>query len=76
MLRHLENLGEACRAVSAIVRDGHPEIPWSGIIGMRNVIAHQYFGIALDAVWAAIETVVGLRLRFIAILGTGADGDP
>ena len=73
MLRHLENLGEACRSVSAGLRDGHPEIPWSGLIGMRNVIAHQYFGISRDPVWVAVETVVGLRHHFVAILGDVAD---
>ncbi len=33
----------------------HPEIPWSQIIGMRNILAHRYFGIDVDIVWSAIE---------------------
>lgn len=31
--------------------DAHPEIPWRGMRGMRNRIAHGYFEIDLDVVW-------------------------
>lgn len=40
--RALEIIGEAARRVSQPLRDRHPEIPWAGIIGLRNAIAHQY----------------------------------
>jgi uncharacterized protein with HEPN domain len=40
--RALEILGEAARRVSARRRAAHPEIPWRGIIGFRNVLAHEY----------------------------------
>lgn len=28
---------------------------WSDAIGFRNVLAHQYFGIDYEAVWAVVE---------------------
>ena len=40
--RLLENIGEAARHVSSAEQERHPEIPWQGIIGMRNILAHQY----------------------------------
>lgn len=40
--RGLEILGEAARRVSSQFRDRHPEIPWKEIIGLRNVLSHQY----------------------------------
>jgi uncharacterized protein with HEPN domain len=40
--RKLEVLGEAARRVSPRFRDEHPEIPWQQIIGVRNVISHEY----------------------------------
>ena len=40
--RALEIIGEAARRVSRETRDAHPEIPWAGIIGFRNVLAHEY----------------------------------
>jgi uncharacterized protein with HEPN domain len=40
--RKLEILGEAARRVSMRFRDVHPEIPWKEIVGLRNVISHEY----------------------------------
>lgn len=40
--RALEIIGEAARRVSPAMRAKHPEIPWKGILGFRNVLAHEY----------------------------------
>ncbi|TAM47315.1 MAG: DUF86 domain-containing protein [Gammaproteobacteria bacterium] len=40
--RALEIIGEAARRVSPTLRAKHPEIPWKGILGFRNVLAHEY----------------------------------
>jgi uncharacterized protein with HEPN domain len=40
--RTLEVLGEAASRVSAPLRAAYPEVPWTKIIGQRNVIAHGY----------------------------------
>jgi uncharacterized protein with HEPN domain len=40
--RKLEVLGEAARRVSSRFREQHPEIPWRHIVGLRNVISHEY----------------------------------
>lgn len=37
------------------LRAENPDIPWSDIIGMRNVLIHHYFGIDRDAVWNVVE---------------------
>ena len=49
--RELEIMGEAARRVSAECREEHPEIPWTGIIAQRNVIAHEYGDIRLEWMW-------------------------
>jgi uncharacterized protein with HEPN domain len=46
---------EACRSVSNSVRAAHPEVPWAAIVGMRNVLVHDYFGIDLAEVWSTVE---------------------
>ncbi len=33
----------------------HPEFPWAAMRGMRNRIAHEYFDIDLDKVWATAK---------------------
>ena len=40
--RTLEIIGEAARRVSSATRNANPQIPWTGIIGTRNALAHQY----------------------------------
>lgn len=50
MVHHLEILGEACRSASDPVRAEHPDVPWAAIVGMRNVLVHDYFGIDLGEV--------------------------
>jgi len=40
--RKLEILGEAARRISERFRGDHPEVPWKELIGLRNVISHQY----------------------------------
>lgn len=40
--RELEILGEAANRVSSRLRNEHAEIPWKEIIGLRNVISHEY----------------------------------
>ena len=40
--RALEIIDEAARRVSPALQARHPDIPWKGIIGFRNVLAHEY----------------------------------
>ncbi|MER3491319.1 MAG: hypothetical protein C4323_02700, partial [Mastigocladus sp. ERB_26_2] len=47
----------------------HPEVPWSQIIGMRNILTHNYFEIDLDVVWFVVERdLPNLKLQIEAIL--------
>ena len=51
VLRALEVIGEAAKRVPPEVQDRFPEIPWRQIVGMRNIIAHDYLGIRLSRVF-------------------------
>jgi uncharacterized protein with HEPN domain len=75
MVHHLEILGEACRAVSNPLRAAHADVPWAAIVGMRNVLVHDYFGIDLMQVWSTVDRDLPvLRAQFAAIAATlGAD---
>lgn len=55
IVRHLQIIGEAVRALPSSFRNQHPQIPWSNIIGMRNALVHEYFDIDTDIVWTVIE---------------------
>jgi uncharacterized protein with HEPN domain len=53
IVRRLEIVGEASRRLSDEARDRLGHIDWSPVIGMRNIIAHQYDRLDLDFVWQA-----------------------
>lgn len=49
--RHLEIIGEAPGKISQELRNLHPEIPWQKIVGLRNVLIHEYGDIDDVLVW-------------------------
>jgi uncharacterized protein with HEPN domain len=49
--RALQILGDAARRVSDSFRRAHPEIPWKGIVGQRNVIVHDYADLVPLRIW-------------------------
>jgi uncharacterized protein with HEPN domain len=50
--RQLEILGEAARRVSEPFKKDHPQVPWRQIVGLRNVLAHEYGDINQARLWA------------------------
>jgi len=55
VLHHLQIIGEAVRALSVETMSRSDEIEWQKIVGMRNILVHNYFSIDTDIVWAVIE---------------------
>lgn len=77
VIHHLEILGEAARSVSEPVRTAYPDVPWSTIIGLRNVLIHHYFDVDIHRVWGAIEVdLPPVRSSLERIAAELADGDP
>jgi uncharacterized protein with HEPN domain len=71
IVHHLQLIGEAARSLSDEFRNSHPQLPWSQIIGMRNVLVHDYFGIDAEIVWAAVERdLPKLRAEIESLLRT------
>ena len=40
VVHHLQIIGEASRGISQSFRDQYPTIPWTKIVGMRNILVH------------------------------------
>ncbi len=55
VFRCLEIIGEAGRNVSQERQAQLGDVPWSGVRGLRNRIAHEYFNINLDIVWTIVS---------------------
>ncbi len=65
----IEVIGEAARLVSEDTRRRTPEIPWPLIIGMRNVLAHQYGTVDFERVHAVVtEQVPDLLVHLRALI--------
>ncbi len=57
VIRNIEIIGEAAQSIRRRHPEfagQHPEIPWGGIYGMRNAIAHGYFTVDLEVVWKTV----------------------
>jgi uncharacterized protein with HEPN domain len=55
IIHHLMLFGEAAAGLSDAFCDKHPDVPWSKIVGMRNVLIHGYFTIDNDVVWSVVQ---------------------
>ncbi len=54
LVRLLEIIGEAAKGISQEFRDSHSDLPWKGVIGMRDRLIHGYFDVNLDVVWETV----------------------
>jgi uncharacterized protein with HEPN domain len=54
VLRNLEIIGEAANNIPHDLRNKFLNIPWKKMIGLRNIVAHGYFGIDLTIVWEIV----------------------
>lgn len=48
-------IGEAAKHVPDEVASAHPEIPWSEMRAMRNVVVHEYFGVTNETLWKTAQ---------------------
>jgi len=55
VIRCLEVIGEAAKRVSPSLRTKHPEVPWRGMMGMRDKVIHGYFGVDAEVVWRTVR---------------------
>lgn len=54
VIRNLGIIGEAARHLSEEEKRRFRDVPWREIIGMRNVVIHEYFGVNKDILWQTV----------------------
>ena len=54
VVRNLEIIGEAAKNIPVSLRNKSFEIEWKKISGLRNILAHEYFGVDLEVLWDII----------------------
>jgi len=69
VIRNLEVIGEAAGRIPEELTGRAPEVEWRKIIALRNVLAHEYFGIHTKIVWdVVVEKLEPLELACRNIL--------
>jgi uncharacterized protein with HEPN domain len=55
VVRCLEIIGEATNRLPKALREKYPEVPWSKIVSMRNLIIHDYSAVDYLTVWQTLK---------------------
>lgn len=58
VLRNIEVIGEAAKNLPPHVRARVPGIEWRKIAGMRDIVAHKYFGVDDAILWSVVSEKV------------------
>ncbi|MEO8146765.1 MAG: HepT-like ribonuclease domain-containing protein [Bacteroidia bacterium] len=53
-IKQLEIIGEASNYLSTPTKEKFNTIDWSKIVGLRNILVHEYFGIDMFLIWQII----------------------
>jgi uncharacterized protein with HEPN domain len=53
-VKQLEIIGEAANRINRETKSNHPEVEWTKIIALRNILVHDYYVIDENIVWNII----------------------
>ena len=65
VVRSLEIIGEAAKKIPEEYRLQQPQIPWKKMMGMRDKLIHEYFGIDNKILWKTISEEIPPLLPII-----------
>jgi hypothetical protein len=51
VIRNFEIIGEATKQIPVEVKTDNPLIKWKEMAGMRDKLAHEYFGVNVEILW-------------------------
>lgn len=54
-MTYREIIGEAVKHIPKNIKQKYRNINWGDIVGMRNIITHEYFGVDLEIIWKTIK---------------------
>jgi uncharacterized protein with HEPN domain len=62
-------MGEAVGRLSPEITARYKSVPWRDIVGLLNILVHEYFGIDWPFVWQiAVDHAPALRVQVAEIL--------
>lgn len=48
-------IGEAAKYLDDEIKSRYPHIPWRQILGLRNILAHEYFVRESEIIWETVK---------------------
>ena len=54
-VRSLEIIGEAAKHIPKEIKNKYTDIKWKNVVGIRNKLIHEYFGVDYKVVWKTIK---------------------
>ncbi len=75
ILYNLFVLGEAAKAVPVDVRDRWPDIEWRRMAGLRDVLAHEYFGIDDEIIWDVVKSKLPVLIAKVGVVIAAIERD-
>ena len=54
VVRNLEIIGIAVKNIPQEVRERQPDIEWKKIGALRDILAHEYFGVDMEIIWDVV----------------------
>ena len=55
VIRKIAIIGEAVKHLTKTVKKEQKDVPWKKIVGMRNIVIHDYAEVDLKIVWDAVK---------------------
>ena len=55
VIRRLGIIGEAATRLPNDIREKAPKIPWKSVVGLRNIVIHEYSKVSLGKVWEVVQ---------------------
>lgn len=55
VIRRIMIIGEATKRLSNEFKANYPDIPWREMMGMRDILVHEYNRVDLETVWDVVQ---------------------
>ena len=55
VIRNLEIIGEASSHLPLEIQEKYENVPWGAMRGIRNILAHEYFGVDIEIIWKTVK---------------------
>jgi len=68
IVRNLEIIGEAAKNIPSQIKEKNPEIEWKKISGLRDILAHEYFGVDLEVIWDIVKNKLPILKKQVNLI--------